>query len=49
MDRNLGLFEQLDLNQLGAGAKIMWLHLCAQLLPKTQATMRQTAIILRYY
>jgi hypothetical protein len=49
LDRNLGHFEQLDMRQLGAGAKVMWLHLCAQLLPKTQATLRQSAIILKYY
>jgi hypothetical protein len=49
LERNLSLFEQLDLRALGAGAKIMWLHLCAQLLPKTQSTLRQTGIILKYY
>lgn len=27
----------------------MWLHLCSQLLPKTQADINQTAIILKYY
>ncbi len=27
----------------------MWLHLCAQLLPKTTANYYQTEIILKYY
>lgn len=31
------------------GSKVMWLHLCSQLLPKTQADMNQTIIILKYY
>lgn len=39
----------LDITRLGGGAKIMWLHLCSQLLPKTEANMRQTKIILKYY
>jgi hypothetical protein len=37
------------MRRLEPGAKVMWLHLCSQLLPKTQANLRQTAIILKYY
>jgi hypothetical protein len=30
-------------------SKIIWLHLCSQLLPKNQASLHQTTIILKYY
>lgn len=49
LDRNLELFENLDVSRLHPGARIMWLHLCSQLLPKAQANLRQARIILKYY
>jgi len=39
----------MDESTLSQQAGIIWLHLCSQLLPKTQANYNQTKIILKYY
>lgn len=46
---NLAFFNQVNIFSLSSGSATLWLHLCAQLLPKTTANLDQTSIILKYY
>lgn len=49
LEQNLRVFAEKDVTSLSHEAKVMWLHLCSQLLPKTQSNLDETRIILKYY
>lgn len=49
LEANLNIMENVNLNSLTPGSVVIWLHLCAQLIPSTSANLHQTRIILKYY